>query len=159
MRENIEFFERQNGVQITYETISNNYHNKMVALLVKQTPINCYYMRDDDFAEWVEAGWLHPCNDLPKTGQDEDDIFGYNLKAMTYEGKRYGLPYYTDFTIWIYNQPMLQSAGFERPATTLEELTEQAIKIKERRIAVPNENIVDYPIVLGFRQTVTSFSD
>ena len=136
VRENIEFFERQSGVQVAYEAVSGSYHDKMVALLVGQTPVDCCYVRDDDFAEWVEAGWLRPCDDLPGAGQDEGDIFGYNLEAMTYGGKRYGLPYYTDFTIWIYNQPMLQSAGFEQPATTLEELTEQAVKIKELRIAV-----------------------
>ena len=159
VRENIEFFERQSGVQVAYEAVSGSYHDKMVALLVGQTPVDCCYVRDDDFAEWVEAGWLRPCDDLPGAGQDEGDIFGYNLEAMTYGGKRYGLPYYTDFTIWIYNQPMLQSAGFEQPATTLEELTEQAVKIKELRIAVPDGGVVDYPIVLGFRQAVTGFND
>ena len=46
---------------------------------------------------------------------------------MTYQDKRYGLPYYTDFTVWLYNTQMLETAGFEKSARTLNELTEQTI--------------------------------
>ncbi len=159
VRENIEFFERQSGIQVAYEAVSGSYHDKMVALLVGQTPLDCCYVRDDDFAEWVEAGWLRPCDDLPGAGQDQEDIFPYNLEAMRYQGKRYGLPYYTDFTIWIYNHKMLRTAGFEHPARTLDELTEQTVKIKERRLPTPDQAVVEYPIVLGFRQAVTGFND
>ena len=28
-------------------------------------PVDCCYVRDDDFAEWVEAGWLRPYDDVP----------------------------------------------------------------------------------------------
>ena len=71
---------------------------------------------------------------------------------MTYRGKRYGLPYYTDFTVWLYNAQMLEATGFEKSARTLDELTEQAIKIKEQRLRSPDGDIIEYPIVLGFRQ-------
>ncbi|MEE2909794.1 MAG: extracellular solute-binding protein [Candidatus Poribacteria bacterium] len=152
VQENIDFFTDQTKIDVTYQSISGNYHDKMVALFVGKTPMDCCYVRDDDFSEWVEAGWLRPCDDLPGAQQYSEDIFNYNLEAMTYQGKRYGLPYYTDFTVWVYNTQMLETAGFEKSARTLNELTEQAIKIKEKRLRSPDGYIIEYPIVLGFRQ-------
>jgi multiple sugar transport system substrate-binding protein len=159
VRENIEFFERQTNIEVAYEAISGNYHDKMVALFVGKTPFNCCYVRDADLAEWVEAGWLRPCDDMLGAERYLDDIFDYNLDAMTYGGRRYGLPYYTDFTVWLYNAQMLEAAGFEGPAQTLDELTEQAIKIKEARVQSPDGDVIKYPIVLGFRQNVIGFGD
>ena len=54
---------------------------------------------------------------------------------------------------------MLEAAGFEQPARTLDELTEQAIKIKEARVKSPEGDVVEYPIMLGFRQVITGFTD
>ena len=78
---------------------------------------------------------------------------------MTYAGKRYGLPYYTDFTLWIYNEAMLESAGFEGPARTLDELTEQAVKIKERTVRTLDGDHIEYPILLAFGQGTLGFND
>ncbi|MCZ6680268.1 MAG: extracellular solute-binding protein [Candidatus Poribacteria bacterium] len=159
VRENIEYFEHQTNIKVDYQAVSGNYHDKMVALFVGKTPMDCCYVRDDDFVEWIEAGWIRPYEGLPGAEQYGDDMFDYNLEAMSYEGNRYGLPYYVDFTIWVYNAQMLESAGFEQPARTLDELTEQAIKIKERRVRNPDGDVVEYPIMLGFRQVVTGFTD
>jgi len=124
VRHNIEFFAQQSNISVGYEAVSGNYHNKMVALFVRKMPADCCYVRDDDLAEWLEAGWLRSYEDLPGIEQHSDDFFAYNLEAMTYDGKRYGLPYYTDFTVWIYNERMLESAGFQAAARTLEELAD-----------------------------------
>ena len=159
VRENIEYFKRQSNIDVAYEAVSGNYHDKMVALFVGKAPMDCCYVRDDDFVEWVEAGWLRPYEGLPGADEYGGDLFDYSLEAMTYEGKRYGLPYYTDFTIWVYNEQMLEAAGFEQPARTLDELTEQAIKIKEARVKSPEGDVVEYPIMLGFRQVITGFTD
>ncbi len=161
--ENLDYFEQQTGLSVDYNAISGNYHDKMIAMFVGETPIECCYVRDDDFAEWVEAGWLRPCDDLLADDLNlkdtTDDLFDYNLEAMIYNGRRYGLPYYTDFNIWVYNERMLEAAGFNQSARTLDELTEQAIKIKEARIRTPDGQPINYPIVLNFRQSILGFSD
>ena len=163
VRENLDYFEQQTGIAVDYNAVSGNYHDKMVALHVGGAPMECCYVRDDDFAEWVEAGWLRPCDDLlaadPETSATTADIFSYNLSSMMYGGKRYGLPYYTDFSIWVYNEPMLEAAGFDAPARTLDELTEQAIKVREARVRTPNGDLIEYPITLNFRQSVLGFND
>ena len=159
VRQNIEYFEQQSNIDVAYEAVSGNYHDKMVALFVGKTPMDCCYVRDDDFVEWVEAGWIRPYEGMPGADEYGDDIFDYNLEAMSYKGERYGLPYYTDFMVWAYNESMLQAAGYEKAARTLDGLTEQAIKIKEAKVRSPAGDLVEYPIMLGFRQVVTGFFD
>ena len=159
VRANIELFAEQSDIAVDYEAVSGNYHDKMVALFVGKMPVDCCYVRDDDLAEWIEAGWLRSYDDLPAIEEYTDDIFPYSLEAMTYAGKRYGLPYYTDFTLWIYNEAMLESAGFEGPARTLDELTEQAVKIKERTVRTLDGDHIEYPILLAFGQGTLGFND
>jgi multiple sugar transport system substrate-binding protein len=160
VRQNINHFVQQTGIPVSYQSVSGNYHDKMVALFVGRTPLDCCYVRDDDFAEWVEAGWLRSYDDLPgvEINIDEDDIFPYNLESMRYQGRRYGLPYYTDISIWVYNHDMLQAAGFERSPETLDELTEQAVKVKEAGLRAPDGLPLDYPITFNFRQSPTGFN-
>ena len=152
MRKNIEYFEQQSNIDVAYEAVSGNYHDKMVALFVGKTPMDCCYVRDDDFVEWIEAGWIRPYEGMPGANEYGDDIFDYNLEAISYKGERYGLPYYADFIIWAYNESMMQAAGYEKAARTLDGLTEQAIRIKEARVRRRDGNLVEYPIMLGFRQ-------
>ena len=49
VRRNIEYFEQQSNIDVAYEAVSGNYHDKMVALFVGKTPMDCCYVRDDDF--------------------------------------------------------------------------------------------------------------
>jgi len=160
VRENIERFVRRHpDIPVDYQAVSGQYHDKMVALFVAGTPVDCCYVRDDNFAEWVEAGWLQPIEDFPGARDYLPDLFDFNREAMTYDGRLYGLPYYADFTIWIYNEPLLRAAGFEKPGRTLDEITEQAVKIKERKLKTPDGQVVEYPLTLALKQTVLGFND
>ena len=58
---------------------------------------------------------------------------------MTYDGKLYGLPYYTAYFPIIYNERMMMKAGLDGPPETYQEWAEQARIIQgqgaERRAA------------------------
>ena len=82
--------------------------------------MECCYVRDDDFAEWVEAGWLRPCEDLlaadPDTSATTARISSpYNLSSMTYGGKRYGLPYYNRLQHLDLQRTHARGGGVRRP--------------------------------------------
>jgi multiple sugar transport system substrate-binding protein len=66
-------------------------------------------------------------------------MFEGNIQAMTYEGSLYGLPYYTDFHTIMYNEKLMNQAGFTEPPTNLSELSDMAVEIKK-------QGIVDYPL-------------
>ncbi len=146
VQENIDIFKQQHSdIQVKYEAIGGNYMDKIAALFIANSDLDCLYVRDTNFAGWVDAGWLRPIEGLPGVEEYKKLFYNHNRAAMTYEGKLYGLPYYTDFHVWAYNEEMLHKAGFEKPGRTLDEITEQARKIKEK-------GILAYPIVPGYTQ-------
>ena len=55
------------------------------------------YGSDHWLAKWAEAGWVVPIEEhFPEILDYIKDIAPYSVEAMTYDGKLYGLPYYTD---------------------------------------------------------------
>jgi multiple sugar transport system substrate-binding protein len=57
-----------------------------------------------------------------------DKIAQAHIKASTWEGKQYGLPFIVDLSVWLYNKALYRKAGLdpEKPPTTLEEFATQA---------------------------------
>ncbi|HCQ05091.1 MAG TPA: hypothetical protein DIT99_32510, partial [Candidatus Latescibacteria bacterium] len=44
VRENLDYFEQQTGLSVDYNAISGNYHDKMIAMFIGETPIECCYV-------------------------------------------------------------------------------------------------------------------
>ncbi len=53
------------------------------------------------------------------------------VESNTYEGKVYGVPWFTDAGLLYYRKDLVEKAGFSGPPTTWDELKEQANKIKQ----------------------------
>ena len=53
------------------------------------------------------------------------------IESNTYEGKLYGVPWYTDAGLLYYRKDLLEKAGFSEPPKTWTELQDQANKIKQ----------------------------
>ena len=53
------------------------------------------------------------------------------MQAMTYNGKVWGVPWYTDAGLLYYREDLLEKAGFSEPPRTWEELKQQALKTKQ----------------------------
>ncbi len=147
VRENLRIFESQNpDIRVDYSVTSGNYNDKMIPLFVAKTPLDACYVRDNNMVEWIKSGWIQPLEGLSELEQYKTDMFDYVRDAMTYEGKLYGLPYYTDYMAWFYNEEMLKKAGFDKCGKTWDEITKQAVEIKKR-------GIVEYPILLPAKKT------
>lgn len=95
------------------------------------------YGSDHWLAKWAEAGWVLPLEDYFPGLKEKyvGDIAPFSVEAMTYDGKLYGLPYYTDVMYFFYNKDMLAEAGIENPPTTWDEVREQALAIKEAGVS------------------------
>ena len=70
---------------------------------------------------------------------------------MTYDGKVYGLPYYADTITFMYNAKILEDAGITAPPQTWDEVTEQALKLKEGGM--------EHPFVYEFANTLPNVSE
>jgi multiple sugar transport system substrate-binding protein len=109
------------------------------------------YGSDHWLAKWAAAGWVLPLEDhWPGVTEYVENIAPYSVEAMTYEGKLYGLPYYTDVMYFFYNTQMLEDAGIEAPPQTWEEVTEQSLTLMEA-------GVTDSPVMFGL--TASSWFD
>ncbi len=93
------------------------------------------YGSDQWLAKWADAGWVVPLEDYwPDVTKYKADISPFSLSALTYKGKLYGLPYYTDTMYFVYNKLMFQQAGIATAPTTWDEVAQDAKLIKSKGI-------------------------
>jgi multiple sugar transport system substrate-binding protein len=64
---------------------------------------------------------------------------------MTYNGQQYGITYYSDWMGFLYNEALLAKAGITTPPETWDQVTEQALKIKQAGLA-------QYPVLMSLAQ-------
>lgn len=141
------FMELNPDIKVEYTPIEGSqYRQKIVAEFTAGTQPDALYVRDDYFAGWVTAGYLQDLEGMPGLEEAYSRMYDFNAAAMTYEGKRYGLPYYADIVAFAYNAELLEKAGIKQPPKSLEELEEQGKKLK-------SEGLVQYPIAFGFKLT------
>ncbi len=79
-------------------------------------------------AQFAANGWIA---DLTDRFTDADEFLPGPMQSATYEGKVYGVPWYTDAGLLYYRQDLLEKAGFSGPPATWDELQEMANKVKQ----------------------------
>jgi multiple sugar transport system substrate-binding protein len=117
----------------------------MTARFVGKTSTDVSYSSDHWLQQWAAANWIVPLDDyFPQVNAYKPDFAPYAIEGMTYNGKIYGLPYYADTIIFIYNQDMLKRAGFAAPPVTWDDVTKMAVAMKQKKI-------VEYPLMFQFQ--------
>src|SRR5215471_6642855 len=120
------------------------YPEKMVALFNAGTQGDAFYVRDTHLGAWVEAGWMQPIDGMPKLAELNKDIYPATLETLKYKGKQYGVPYYADIYLYLYDKTHLANAGVKKIPVTLEELKNAALEVKKAGLA-------QYPILKGYK--------
>lgn len=141
VQQNVNRFQSLNkDIKVAYTPITSaQYVQKTVAQFSTGGGPDALYVYDDSLAGWAAADYLQPLDGLPGVDEVYAGIYPSNAQAMTIDGKKYGLPYYTDSQCLIYNEAILAKAGIKAPPKSLDELEQQALKIK-------NAGILQYPI-------------
>jgi multiple sugar transport system substrate-binding protein len=145
---NLDKFENDNpGIYVNYSDVSwFNFHDVMATRFVSKTPTDVVYNTDEFLEEWDSAGWIVPLEDhFPEATEYKKYFPQYVTDAVSYNGKLYGLPYFADIFIFIYNEDMVKEAGFDAPPTTWEEVTQQSVVMKQK-------GICNYPVAMQFAQ-------
>ena len=79
-------------------------------------------------AQLAANGWIADLTDkFPKSEQSK--FLEAPLNSVTYEGKVYGVPWYTDAGMLYYRKDLLEKSGYSEPPKTWEELKEMADKV------------------------------
>ena len=79
-------------------------------------------------AQFAAQGYIA---DLTDRFTDADKFLPGPMESNTYDGKLYGVPWYTDAGLLYYRKDLLEKAGFSEPPVTWDELKEMALKIKQ----------------------------
>ncbi|HXF60732.1 MAG TPA: extracellular solute-binding protein, partial [Caldilineaceae bacterium] len=138
-----EFMKENPDIEVEYRQLSD--YKQQITLLAAGEQCDVIVTRDDDKAGFASAGFIRPVDEEEGVQALVDDMYIGNYEAMVYEGKLYGLPYYTDFHTILYNSRLLEQAGFTEPPTSLNELRDMCLEIKQQGIA-------DYPLHLWLYQ-------
>ncbi|GAA1578114.1 MULTISPECIES: ABC transporter substrate-binding protein [Kribbella] len=152
VQQNLDRFTKTSNIKVDYTPITSaQYVQKVVAEFTGGGGPDALYVYDDSLAAWVDGDYLQPLDGMAGVDEIYDAIYPGNAQAMTYDGKRYGLPYYTDANCLTYNAGILAKAGISKPPASLEELEAQALKIK-------NAGLLQYPIGLPAQLSDTWWS-
>jgi len=122
------------------------YHDTMVGRFAAGNPPPLLYGSDHWLQEWASAGWLAPIDvSFPQVLEYDDELAPYALQGMTYNDNVYGLSYYADTIDFVYNEEQLKEAGFDSGPESWQDVWDMSIALKD-------QGIVEYPLVLAFSQ-------
>jgi ABC-type glycerol-3-phosphate transport system substrate-binding protein len=135
VKEFVSQFEAENpGIKVEMEVIPSAQFAAKVRLMKNaNTPFDALYVFDHILSQW--ASWLEPLDGYEGAEALKRTLLPLARQSMTYQGKLYGLPYYTSYFGVIYNERMLKAAGFDGPPRSYAEWTEQAKTIKAKGLS------------------------
>ena len=81
-------------------------------------------------AQLAANGWISDLSDR-FTEEMRADFLPGSVEAIIYEGKAYGVPWFTDTGLLYYRKDLLEKSGFSGPPATWDELKEMALKAKK----------------------------
>lgn len=139
-------FEKKTGLSVAYSNAPfAQYRETMITKFTGGAPLDMLWVSDAWLPEFAQAGWLAPIDGFRQLTAYDSVTADFCVKSTIFEGKQYGLTYYTDYMGFLYNADILAKAGIAAPPTTWEEVTAQAQIIKSK-------GLLDYPVVFGMAQ-------
>ena len=141
-----EFEKSHPGVKVDLEFVAYEaLHDKIVASQGSAGSGYDVVLFDDMWpAEFAKNDFLKDVTALiPK--ETSATVFDGAWSTVTFEGKRYGMPWILDTMYLFYNKDMLAKAGIAGPPKTWAELSDDAKTLKAKKI-------VEYPIVWSWSQ-------
>jgi multiple sugar transport system substrate-binding protein len=81
-------------------------------------------------AQFAANGWILDLSDRFTAGMRQDYLEG-PLGSVLYEGKVWGVPWYTDAGMFYYRKDLLEDSGFSEPPKTWDEMKEMAEMVRQ----------------------------
>jgi multiple sugar transport system substrate-binding protein len=80
-------------------------------------------------AQFAANGWILDLSDrFPE--EERGEFLPAPIQANTYQGRIYGVPWYTDARMLYYRMDLLEQSGFSRPPRTYDELKDAARRVQ-----------------------------
>jgi ABC-type sugar transport system, periplasmic component len=146
----------ETGVTMNVEVVSqDDVDTKMQTALAAKSPAYDIIGIDIiDLAKYSAAGWVEPL-DKYIDATTKSDILPFALEGITYNNQILGLPWKSEYMVFVYNKQMLTDAGIANPPATWDELVQDSLTLKQK-------GIVDYPIAFtwgaGYEQITSDYT-
>ncbi len=141
----IKQFEQQTGITVNVQRIGFDvYYQKLVTAYRSGEAPDLAFA---DLGGWCPAfaarGWIMPLDDFLANWDGTSAIWPNLWSAVTYKGKRWGVPWYTDCRLLLYNTDMFKKAGLDpnNPPKYWEQLLIDALKLTNK-----SEHIYGYGV-------------
>jgi multiple sugar transport system substrate-binding protein len=126
-------YEKESGNEVEVQLFGFDvYYDKLLAALEAGFGPDLAFA---DLGGWVPTfaakDWLVNLDSQIESWDGTDQIWPNLWPTVAYEGSLYGLPWYTDCRLLLYNKTMLKDAGFDNPPETWEEFCYVADKITD----------------------------
>ena len=139
-------FEQKTGIKVNYtNTPWAQYREALITQFIGGAPIDTLWVSDSWLPEWADAGWIVPVDEFEELMKYNDDASAFCNESMMYDGRQYGVTYYTDFMGFMYDEAKLEEAGISGPPETWQDVVEQSLIIKEKGIS-------EFPLMLALAQ-------
>ncbi len=131
----IKMYEAQSGAKINYTLIGFDvYQEKLVGAFAAGSPPDVSFA---DLGGWVptfaDKDWLEPLDTQLASWEGTDQIWPNLWPTVTWNGVRYGVPWFTDCRALLYNKAMFEEAGLDpdSPPVTWYDLLVTAQKLTQ----------------------------
>jgi multiple sugar transport system substrate-binding protein len=138
-------FTKQTGIKVDVQFFGFDvYYDKLITALQGGSGPDLAFA---DLGGWAPTfaskGWLEPIDEQLNSWDGTSQIWPNLWPTVTYNKHRYGLPWYTDARLLMYNKKMFREAGLDAndPPKTWDELVKDA-----QAITKPDKNIYGYGV-------------
>ncbi|OYD14302.1 hypothetical protein CH333_08345 [candidate division WOR-3 bacterium JGI_Cruoil_03_44_89] len=120
MNKMVDAFEKAHSEIKVSPIHSANYMDKLQVMIGGGTPPDLFYLGDDNFVAYAEAGAIASVEEIKKTDTlfNASDYFELPFNAFKCEGELYGLPISWTPLVLYYNKDIFDEAGVPYPDTT-----------------------------------------
>ena len=132
-----------NDTAVLTDIAYSDYFSTMSQRFTAKTPTDVSYVGEDWLAGWAASNWLVPVQDYwdnyqtnKKFSDYTSDMTPFSKISITYNGKIYGLPYYSDTFNFMYNKKIFSDNSLAVPQTW-DDVTTLGLTLKQKGTKFP----------------------
>lgn len=125
-----EYNDATEGVTIKHEYIPHgDYHQQLSTAVAGDSLPDVLVLDNPDHARYASMDVLADITDKIEDWGEADQFLEGPWESTLYDGKNYGLPFYSNALAMFYNKDIFEEKGIETPPTTWDELEEVASEL------------------------------
>lgn len=126
-------FGEENDVNVNVELIAyEDFYPKWTAAIESKSVPDVSFFGYQEIGQFYGKDVLEDVSGVVSNLESANSEIGANTKkAITFDGKQYGVPFWTETQVLYYRKDMLEAAGFNAPPQTWDEFREMATALTD----------------------------